>query len=116
MRLYENMIIIEPGDEDFIESKINELKELFESSGANIIEIIKWGLRDLAYPIKKKEKGYYIILRHKSSPDVIQKIDSKMRLISGILRYNTVRLKETKEPGEPTLAKEKGSNAGVQSN
>ena len=58
MRRYETIIIIRPNvAEDEIDAVINKTNSIIESDGGTIISIDKWGLRKLAYLIKKEAQG-----------------------------------------------------------
>lgn len=64
MRRYESMVIIDTKIEEIERLKtINKIKEFIEKSGGKIISFEEWGNRKLAYPIKKRNEGYYILLK-----------------------------------------------------
>ena len=50
-----------------------------------------WGPRDLAYPIKKQTKGYYIHFEFQTEPDIAKGIDKTLKLEEDILRYLLIR-------------------------
>ena len=51
-----------------------------------------WGGRDLAYPIKKQTKGYYVHLEFETHPNVIKDLDKSLTVEENILRFLLVRV------------------------
>ncbi len=50
----------------------------------------RWGRRRLAYPIKKKNAGFYVQLQHKSPTDIVAKLEQAFRLDEDVRRHLTV--------------------------
>lgn len=70
-------------------------KELLESVSSKVGKIKKedlWGVRDLAYPIKKQTKGFYIHLEFESDPSTISGLDKDLKVNEDVLRYLLVRV------------------------
>ncbi|MFH0938449.1 MAG: 30S ribosomal protein S6 [Planctomycetota bacterium] len=88
VRLYECMWLMDAsaGREDYNKTLI-ALKEIVEKSGGSWINGDKWEERRLAYPIKKKKRGLYIISHFSAAPEAIAKIDRNARLFEPILRH-----------------------------
>jgi small subunit ribosomal protein S6 len=62
-RLYELVLIFDSGLEDgTIDEKVKKLEERVTANGGNIEDVTRWGKKKLAYPIKKKESGNYVII------------------------------------------------------
>jgi small subunit ribosomal protein S6 len=59
-----------------------------------------WGLRSLAYPIKKNRKGYYTMFNHQSPAAALNEMQRRMGISDDILRELTIRL--DKMPEEPS--------------
>jgi len=97
MREYEMMMIIDP---DIEEEKRKELykkiEELIKEKGGEIIDINDWGLRELAYPIKKKNSGFYTVWDFKSGPEVPIYLRDQMRLIKEIYRVMILKKENVK--------------------
>lgn len=89
MRKYEIMYILKPDiDEAGRKTEISNLHAILTSNGAKIDDVAEWGLRDLAYEIKKVKKGYYVVL--KLSTETTNSIDEFSRLVrldSNVLRF-----------------------------
>ncbi|MBI2060191.1 MAG: 30S ribosomal protein S6 [Nitrospirae bacterium] len=92
------MLIFEPG---LAESALEQLtqrisKALTRVEGGRIVREDRWGLRELAYPIRNKEKGYYLLLTHEMETIDLANVRKELRLFEGILRFMTIRLDEKK--------------------
>lgn len=65
--------------------------------GGTIDQIVRWGLRTMAYPINKRTHGYYVIFYYSADSTVIAQFERELRLNESILRYMTL-LYEGKHP------------------
>lgn len=50
-----------------------------------------WGARDLAYPIKKQTKGYYVHFEFETEPKVAKDLDKSLKVEENIIRFLLVR-------------------------
>lgn len=90
MKLYETTFIMDPQllDEGW-EKAIARYSEIITRNG-QIKRTERWGLRRLAYPIKKRTQGYYVHIVHESSPSVPREMERQFLLDENCLRYLTV--------------------------
>ncbi len=68
--------------------------ELIGSHGGRITKREYWGLRNLAYRIKKNRKGHFVLFNIDAPSAAVQEFERSMRLHEDILRYLTIRLDE----------------------
>ena len=88
MRNYELAFVVDPEVEDSSLPEIEEkVKGWVEATGGVISNVDRWGKRRLAYPIQKKNEGYYFILQLELPPQAGVEIEREMRLNEQILRY-----------------------------
>lgn len=89
MRNYEIMYILRPElDEEKRKKEIQTLHEILSTDGGEIVDVNEWGLRDLAYEIKKVKKGYYVVTKLKT--ETVNGINEFKRLCllnSNVLRF-----------------------------
>jgi small subunit ribosomal protein S6 len=93
MRHYELMVIF-PLEEDQHQTG---REHLLASLSANQVEIVKTdelGDRDLAYEVKKRQRGRYVLYTIKTDPTKIVVLDRIMKLNSNLLKYLFVRIDE----------------------
>lgn len=92
MNSYECMFILDPDLEDEArDALINTLKETVEKNNGEVEEITHWGKRQLAYKIKKKTEGYYVLMNFKIEPSNVQELDRVYKISEGVLRHMIVR-------------------------
>jgi small subunit ribosomal protein S6 len=92
-RVYETTFIINSYLEDAqIESIISKVEDTLNKNSVQINVFDKIGRKRLAYPIKKKNNGYYCYIVFEATPDFISKLERVYKLEEGILRYLTIAL------------------------
>ena len=93
MPLYESVFIAR---QDVSAQEVEALTERFQGIisefGGEIARHEYWGLKGLAYRIKKNRKGHYTMLRMDAPPAAVQEMERNMRISEDILRYLTVRV------------------------
>lgn len=95
MKEYELAIIFDASLEgEKIEQEIEKQTTLLERENCEIIKIDKWGVKRLAYPIKKQENGFYVFIYFKGSSEVIPMLDHVNRINELVLRHMVVKSEE----------------------
>ena len=99
MRRYETIFIIRPTvAEDEITEIIEKVNSIIESDGGTFIKLDKWGLKKLAYLIKKETQGYYVYVDYASQPASVAEMERIFRIDDRLLKYLTVKLADTCDP------------------
>ncbi|MFA6456195.1 MAG: 30S ribosomal protein S6 [Bacteroidota bacterium] len=106
-KIYESIIIINATLEDAqIEAEIEKVKDFITKNNGEIRALEKWGRRRLAYAIKKKNNGFYVLYEFKAPGDLIAKLERQYLLNENIIRFLTVELNKkalkAKEVGQRT--------------
>src|ERR1700680_1178267 len=78
-----------------------------ETDGAAVKKREYWGLRNLAYRIKKNRKGHYILFNLDAPPPAVNELERNMRINEDVLRYITVRV-EALEEGPSAVMQNRG--------
>ena len=98
MRLYEIVYIFDPTlDEDQVNKKLEKFHPLVLGKGGEVTAVDHWGTRQMAYPVKKQQTGYYVVAQVRAETDGLPEFERVLRLDTELLRYLIV-LNE----GEPT--------------
>ena len=96
-RMYEHIFISPPNlSEEAVDKVIGEVQETLSSRGAEVIRIERWGRKRLAYPIRKHDEGWYVLMHVKGPGDALQEVERKMRISENFIKYLTVRLDDVK--------------------
>lgn len=94
MRDYEMMIIIDPTlvDERNIATVVDKLLQVVPNEGGSLEKVDIWGRRRLAYNIKKRSEGIYVVVTMKATAQTAQELDRQLSLNEAILRTKLLRL------------------------
>lgn len=93
-------------------AKLNEsVGELIEKEGGSVVRLDDIGRRPMAYPINKKNEGYYVLFEIEGSGQEIAELERRMRVNDLIVRYMTVRVDEDRKTAERKIAKRDARNA-----
>ncbi|MCH3966943.1 MAG: 30S ribosomal protein S6 [Bacilli bacterium] len=88
MKNYEIMYILMPSlDAEGIKAENAALQKLITDNGGKITGVNEWGLKDLAYEIKKQTKGYYVVLELTAEPKAIEVVDKTVLLDQKVVRF-----------------------------
>ena len=86
------MVIIDPDlSEGDIGATIEKLKDIIVSDGGEIENIDEWGKRTLAYEIRHKKEGYYVVFYFKGKPTLPDKLRRELRLNPNLMRGMILR-------------------------
>lgn len=95
MTKYESMLIAR---QDLGQSQVNDivatLSEAIKREGGEVVSVDNWGLKNLAYRIKKNRKGYYVVLNISAPANAIFEYERLARLNEDIIRFMTVKVEE----------------------
>jgi small subunit ribosomal protein S6 len=95
MREYELTFIIDPQvDQEEIGAATDEVKGLVESAGGAVREIKPWGLRRLAYPIRNRREGQYVLMEIDLGPQGVAQLERALKLKESVIRHLLVRTDE----------------------
>jgi small subunit ribosomal protein S6 len=98
MPLYENIFIAR---QDATAAQVEALTETFTNiiteQGGQVTKREYWGLRSLAYRIKKNRKGHYTLLNIDAPPAAVTEMERNMRISEDVLRLLTVRVDALEE-------------------
>jgi small subunit ribosomal protein S6 len=90
---YENVFIAR---QDISAIQVDDLTEAFtkvvSDNDGKIVKTENWGLRTLAYRIKKNRKGHYVMLNIDAPADAIHEMERQMRINEDILRHLTIKI------------------------
>ncbi len=87
MNNYEIMFIIEAAlEDDKKEAVVEMVKEIISADG-EVGKVNIWGNRKLAYPIKKKIDGYYVVIEFAANSELPKELDRRLRISDSVIRH-----------------------------
>ena len=109
MSLYEHVFICRQDiSQQQVESLTDNLTAILSEQGGSVEKTEYWGLRSLAYRVKKNRKGHYSLLNITADHSAISEMERQMSLNDDILRFMTIRVDEhDTEPSAPLSSKNK---------
>ncbi|MBM3182669.1 MAG: 30S ribosomal protein S6 [Chloroflexi bacterium] len=95
MPSYELVFILSPdvADEE-IPNVISRVSDIVNKVGGSVGEIVQWGRKKMAYPIKKFAEGNYMLAKLELKPTSIRELETSLRLSGEVLRHLLIRLDE----------------------
>ena len=98
MRLYESVFIARQDITTAqVETMADEFAEIIISAGGSIKKREYWGLRSLAYRIKKNRKGHYIMFNMETGPEALREYERILGLNEDVLRFLNTRIEDLEE-------------------
>ena len=93
MRRYETIVIVDPDvPEDERNSRCDKLKDVILQKNGSLIELEEWGIKRLAYTIRKKIRGYYFRLDYCGTGVVVDELERFFRINDRFLKFMTIML------------------------
>ena len=98
MRNYETIYIVRPAlGKDDLTGVIDKMTNIINQNGGAIRQVDHWGIRKLAYTIKKESQGYYVYTTYTGEPGTVLELERNLRIDDKIIKYLTIKLKEFRE-------------------
>lgn len=98
MPLYESVYIARPDISPAqVEALTADWTKILEDNGGKVTKDEYWGLKTLAYRIKKNRKGHYSLMNIDAAPAALAELERNMRLSEDVLRYISIRVDEHEE-------------------
>ena len=102
MAFYESVIIIRPElSSSQVDNIISNLDEILNSQSGEIKKKEYWGLRTLAYKIKKNKKGHYYMINIECNSAAIFELERQMKINEDIIRFLSLKIPEI--DSEPSI-------------
>jgi small subunit ribosomal protein S6 len=106
MPLYETVLIARNDvTQQQVEGIADGITTQLEGEGGSVRKREYWGLRSLAYRIKKNRKGHYMLLGLDAQPSFVTEMERQLGLNEDILRFMTLRVEEIEEAPSAILSR-----------
>ncbi|MDB5570333.1 MAG: ribosomal protein [Hyphomicrobiales bacterium] len=93
-----------------VETMTEQFKGVIEAGGGKIGKIEYWGVKTLAYRIKKNRKAHFTLINIDAPPAAITEMERQMGINEDILRFMTIRMEELEEGPSAMMRKREDSD------
>ena len=105
VRPYEVVYIFDSAlEEAAINERLARFHALIQQPGSEAPQVNHWGKRTLAFPIKNRETGHYVIAKFEALATALPEFERAIKLDDGVLRHLVV-VNEGAQPVPVTAAK-----------
>jgi small subunit ribosomal protein S6 len=95
MSLYEHVVLARQDlSAQQVEEFASQLKSVIEQMGGKVTKSEQWGVKSLAYRLRKNRKAHFTFMNLDVSPAIVNEIERQERLNEDVLRYLTIRVEE----------------------
>lgn len=109
MTFYEHVVVTRPDISPAqVDAYVEELSAFLTEQGAKVGKTEYWGLRTLAYPIKKVRKGHYSLLNLDAPAAAIHELERRHRINDDVMRYMTIKVDELDDEPSAMLSRKSG--------
>ena len=92
---YELVVVIDPEIvEEDVPAAIERVTAAVTTRGGEVVDVQPWGRRRLAYPIRRRTEGNYVVSQIKLDPARAHEMESGFRISEDILRHLLIRTDE----------------------
>ncbi len=92
MRRYESVIILEPDmSEEDVRKFTDRYSQLIRTNNGEVIKIEDLGSRRLAYTVKRKDRGRYILLDYVGGPAVLKELERRLKISEDVMKFLSVK-------------------------
>lgn len=98
MALYEHVFLARQDvTAQQVETMTETYKSVIEAKGGSVTKVEYWGLKSLAFRIKKNRKAHYALFNISGPAAAVSEMERQMRISEDILRFMTVRVEELED-------------------
>ena len=109
MSLYESILIARQDISGAqVDTLADTLTQLVADNGGEVKKREYWGLRNLAYRMRKNRKGHYVLFNIDAPPAAIAELERTMRINEDVIRYLTIRV-DALDEGPSVIMQSRGS-------
>jgi small subunit ribosomal protein S6 len=80
-----------------VEAMVEQFRGVIETGGGVVEKAEMWGLKSLAYRLKKNRKAHFTMLGLNAPPAAIAEMERQMRISEDVLRFMTIKVEEIEE-------------------
>jgi small subunit ribosomal protein S6 len=106
MAFYEHVVISRPDiSPQQVDALVEGITKTIQEHGGSIGKTEYWGLRNLAYRVRKNRKAHYSLITLDCPPAAVHELERLQRINEDVMRFKTVRVEALSEDPSPILAR-----------
>lgn len=95
MRKFETLLLLSPElSADNREGLLATFVGVIEREKGSLDVADHWGMRDLAYPVRKQMRGYYVRLEYTAPGAAVAELERIIRITDGVFKFITIQLSD----------------------
>lgn len=88
---YETMCVLHPElPEARVKEVISWMQKIVQDGNGSMSQVEEWGMRELAFPVRKQSRGYYVRLEYNAAAQALKELERNLRLSEDVLRFLSV--------------------------
>jgi small subunit ribosomal protein S6 len=95
-----------------VETLVDQFKGVIEGGGGKVAKTEMWGVKSLAFRIKKNRKAHFTLLNLDAPPAAVTEMERQMRINEDVIRFLTVRVEQLEEGPSAMLQKRDRDDRG----
>jgi len=113
MAFYEHVVVTRPDiSPQQVDALVEDITKIVTERKGKVSRTEYWGLRNLAYPIKKSRKAHYSLINIDAPGDAIHELERRHRINEDVLRFLTVKVEKLVEEPSPVIARKDRDDRG----
>ncbi len=98
MRKFETLLLLSPElSSDARNELLEGFKAVIEREGGKVLVEDQWGMRDLAYPVQKQMRGFFMRYEYAAPGALVAELERNIRIAEGVFKFITVKLADEVE-------------------
>lgn len=98
MRKFETLLLLSPElSTDARNELLESFKAVIEREGGKVLVEDQWGMRDLAYPVQKQMRGFFMRYEYAAPGALVAELERNIRIAEGVFKFITVKLADEVE-------------------
>jgi small subunit ribosomal protein S6 len=115
MALYEHLLIARQDiSAQQVDALATHLKTIIEGEGGKVEKHEYWGLRGLAYRIKKNRKGHYVLLNINAPGNAVKELERQLKINEDVLRFMSVKVDKFEQSSNKNKREREENKDGAQ--
>ncbi len=96
MRQYETLMLFSPEmPGERCQEILAMMSGIVERAGGKVLIEDDWGMRTLAYPVRKQTRGHYVRLEYAAPGEAVAEMERNLRIAEGVYKFLSVKLADT---------------------